>query len=217
MTINLRTPHVEQVWNHPLSRSFPMMVKKSFAVLVATLATAFSVQAQGVLPAESTIAKNAVLLTRSGHYALIMQHDGNAVIYYIHPAGNVPTGWQTNTSNGDHLTMHMDGNLALHKSNNAWSWTSGTGGRPYDMGYKLVLSETGSLQILDANNALVIALADHDSHAKSGGGHPLQYPFRKLGPGSCVDSLTDLVPDGKQAIAWANAHGGTIGYCGSPY
>jgi hypothetical protein len=196
-----------------------MMVKKMLAVFAIGMVSAFSVQAQAVLNAETNIERNGSISVRSGHYALTVQGDGNAVIYYNVPGETIATGFQTNTTDGDHLRMQMDGNLALYKSNGSWAWNSGTGNHPYNMGYKLVLYETGRLAILDANNVLVKELAGHDRHADYTGGIPTYYPFRKGNPltSGCVDGITPLKQDGVQANTWAIANGGTIGYCGTPY
>ncbi|WP_348692728.1 hypothetical protein [Duganella fentianensis] len=191
-----------------------MKIRKTMVVLALGMTAACSVHAQAVLNAETNIEKNGNIATRSGHYSLVVQGDGNVAIYYNSPPATVPTGFQTNTNSGDHLRMQMDGNLALYKSNGTWAWNSGTGGHPYSMGYKLVLFETGRLAILDANNALVKEIAGVDAHANNGG-FPVYYPFRKGSP--CVDGLTPLMQDGVQATRWATANGGTIGYCGSPY
>lgn len=132
-----------------------------------------------VLNAETNIEKNAYIATRSGHYTLVTQGDGNAVTYFNGLNMTRPAGFQTNTTDGDHLRMQIDGNLALYKSNGTWAWNAGTGNKPYNPGYKLVLYETGRLVILDAANAVVKVLVDID-RGTSEGGAVAYFPFLSL-------------------------------------
>ncbi|GAA1236797.1 hypothetical protein GCM10009665_28720 [Kitasatospora nipponensis] len=62
-----------------------------------------------------------------GAYQLVMQHDGNMVIY-----GNTGVAlWDTQTEGfpGDHAIMQSDGNLVVYQGTQ-WLWNSRTGGRP---------------------------------------------------------------------------------------
>nr|WP_315214041.1 hypothetical protein [uncultured Duganella sp.] len=196
-----------------------MMLKNSVIAVALSMTAVVSAHAQAVLAAETNIEKNAYIATRSGHYTLVVQGDGNVVTYFNGVNMTRPAGFSTGTDNGDHLRMQMDGNLALYKSNGTWAWNAGTGGKPYNMGYKLVLYETGRLAILDANNSVVKELVRIDTGTREGGAVNY-YPFRKIAAfpgGGCVDGVTPLMQNGADAAAWASAAGGTIGYCGSPY
>lgn len=196
-----------------------MKIKQAVAVLALGLAATGSAHAQAVLNAETNIEKGNYIATRSGHYSLILQNDGNAVMYFNGLNGTRPAGFSTGTDNGQSLRMQMDGNLALYKSNGTWAWNSKTGGRPYNMNYKLVLYENGKLAIIDAGNQNTpIHVFQYADAGGKNGGAMARFPFRKFSPGSgCVDGLTDLKSDGVQATEWATANGGTIGYCNSPY
>jgi hypothetical protein len=194
------------------------MLRKSFTAFVIGVAAMASASAAQVLTAETQLEKGQFLSTRSGLFSLVVQDDGNVVQYFTTRRGTRPSQFSTNTrKSGDHLRMQMDGNLALYKSNGTWAWTSGTGGHPYDYGYKLVLYETGRLAILDAKNAIVKILADVDRPSSQGG--PVDYfPFRKVENGNCTDGWTsETFQSGLQAEDWAFAHGGSVGYCNSPY
>lgn len=174
-----------------------------------------SVHAQAILAAETNIEKGTWISTRSGLFSLMVQNDGNAVLYVNTRAGTFPAGFSTHTSNGVRLRMQWDGNLALYKSNGTWAWNAGTGGRPGNMGYKLVLFESGRLAILDANNNEVKELARVYPGNRNGG--PLmQFPFRSLASG-CTNSLTPFFQSGYEAVQWARANGGAVGYCDSNF
>jgi hypothetical protein len=95
------------------------------------------------------------LLTKNGYYSLAMQSDGNLVIYNISNGGSKPM-WSTGAAGPySYVAMQNDGNLALYHSNNTWSWTSKTGGRPVDSRFRLVLQETGELDIYDPSNTII--------------------------------------------------------------
>lgn len=196
-----------------------MKIKQAVAVLALGLAAAASVHAQAVLNAETNIEKGNFIATRSGLYSLIVQNDGNAVMYFNGRNATRPSGFSTGTSNGQYLRMQMDGNLALYKSNGTWAWNSQTGGQPYNMNYKLVLYENGKLAIVDAGNQnRPLHVFQYSDAGGKDGGAVARFPFRKIVAGlGCVDGLTDWKSDGVQATEWATANGGTVGYCNSPY
>jgi len=194
------------------------MMKKMVVVLILGISATFSAQAQAVLNAETNIEKNGQILTRSGNYSLVVQDDGNAVVYFNGLNGRRSTGWSTGTRDGNYMRMQMDGNLALYRSNGTWAWNAGTGNHPYNMGYKLVLYETGRLAIVDANNQnLTLKVLKEVDNGGSQGGTVSRFPFRKGTFSGCIDDYTPLLPDGVQASNWAAANSGTIGYCNSIY
>lgn len=181
---------------------------------VLTIAPAYAGQ---VLEAEAVLYQNQYLSTRSGLFSVVMQSDGNFVRYFTPP--NYPArtgaGWghfATNTDNGSYIRMQADGNLAMYTSGHSWAWTSNSGGNPIDFSYKLVLREDGALVIMKGN-LVHKTLSPHDA----GGGSGAYFPFRKYVNGQCVDSVTTFQTSGYTAVSWAQANGGTIGYCGSSY
>jgi hypothetical protein len=95
------------------------------------------------------------LLSASGAYKLVLQGDGNLVLY------STATGaatWASNTAvqNPGQLVMQGDGNLVLYTVGGTAYWASNTGGvgaQPY----RLVLLDTGSAVIYDASNAQIWA------------------------------------------------------------
>lgn len=146
-----------------------------------------------------------------------MQNDGNVVIYFNAPRGTRPSGFKTDTTNGHHFRMQMDGNLALYKADGSWAWNSKTGGRPYDMGYKLILTETGRAQVFDRNNTLVFNLQANDL-SPANGGAAATFPFFRLTGTTCNPVIApQQFQSGVAAQEWAMKNGATVGYCNHPY
>ncbi|WP_373552327.1 RICIN domain-containing protein [Haliscomenobacter sp.] len=113
---------------------------------------------RNTLTAGQTLATGQRLDAPNGSHYLIMQTDGNVVIYTT--VGNKPI-WATQTqhkSSGGKFTMQADGNLVLYSASNQSLWSSQT--HPYfdkkfaaaDMKpVKAVLENDGAL-VLYANN-----------------------------------------------------------------
>jgi hypothetical protein len=126
-----------------------------FAGLTLMAAAAQAVTLGNTLNANLTMGSGDNLLTNNGYYSLAMQSDGNLVLYYLGGGGATPK-WSTGAAGTyAYVAMQNDGNLALYHSNNTWSWTSGTGGRPVDSRFKLVLQENGELDIYDPSNNII--------------------------------------------------------------
>jgi lambda family phage minor tail protein L len=105
-----------------------------------------------------TLASGSQLVSANGWYRLVMQADGNLVIYS--KAGVVL--WATATQ-GDpaRLVLQADGNLVVYRnSNNAALWSSGTAGAASN---RLVMQEDGNLCIYTAANAFVWGTATNRS------------------------------------------------------
>jgi hypothetical protein len=75
------------------------------------------------LNAGQVLYSNHYLLSPNGRYALLLQSDGNLVLY------NGSWIWQSNTvgSGANRLVMQADGNLVMYSSV-SWTWQSGSGG-----------------------------------------------------------------------------------------
>lgn len=127
-----------------------MKIKKlvfAFAALGLMAATAQATTFGNTLRAEQTMGSGDNLITNNGLFSLAMQSDGNLVIYRL-ANGSAQPLWSTGAAGTySYVRMQQDGNLALYHKDNTWSWTSGTGGRPINAGYRLVLEENGSLDI----------------------------------------------------------------------
>lgn len=82
-------------------------------------------------------------------YSLILQDDGNLVLY---SGTNAVWYTQTNTKVAAHLVMQGDGNLVLYGPASEVLWHAGTNGNP---GARLVLENTGKVVIYSSTNAVL--------------------------------------------------------------
>lgn len=83
-------------------------------------------------------------------YKLIMQHDGNLVLYND---ANTPL-WSSVTPNmgGYYFQLQYDGNLVLYTSANAPLWASNTSKINETEASVLILNDDGSLRLLKGNS-----------------------------------------------------------------
>ncbi len=109
------------------------------------------------LASGATLTVGGSITSPSNLFKMIVQSDGNVVVY--NPGlrgsfGNGPTDWTTGTvgsGSANYLTMETDGNLKLHHSGGAVLWSSGTS----SAGAHLELMPDGMLVIFDtAGNPL---------------------------------------------------------------
>lgn len=95
----------------------------------------------------SELAAAAELISPENGYRLVMQSDGNAVVY---EASGAPI-WNSRTFRaGSHLSMQTDGNLVVYTPTGQPVWNTGTFGRP---GATLVMQSDGNLVLYSANGA----------------------------------------------------------------
>jgi hypothetical protein len=88
------------------------------------------------------------LSSNNGRVELIMQGDGNLVIYrrvFGHPL------WASNTNGrpATHAIMQTDGNFVVYAANNMPFWATGTDGHP---GSRVVLQDDGNLVVYNPAN-----------------------------------------------------------------
>lgn len=83
---------------------------------------------------------------RSGGYRLIMQGDGNLVVY--DPQGRAR--WNSGTRGGNRFIMQGDGNLVMYNSRNRAIWSSGTKG-----GNRLIMQGDGSLVVYNSSGKAI--------------------------------------------------------------
>lgn len=98
---------------------------------------------------------------RSGAYRLVMQSDGNLVLY-----GRSKALWSTGTigRDADRLVVQSDGNLVLYSSKKVPLWSSCTAGDGPD---RLVLQSDGNL-VLTARSTIAWRLDARSRHGKTG-------------------------------------------------
>lgn len=90
---------------------------------------------------------NQYLISANAKYQLIMQADGNLVLYRLY--NHYPL-WSSRTNGKDVLrvVMQADGNLVIYQPNGRAIWASNTAGNP---GSFLVLQDDGNLVIYKPN------------------------------------------------------------------
>lgn len=101
------------------------------------------------LATNQTLSQDQAIISPNGRYRLVMQGDGNLVLYG--PSGVV---WATGTTatGSTNLVMQGDGNLVLYGPQGAM-WSTGT--RPAAEGGRLVLFDEGNLVLHNAKGARV--------------------------------------------------------------
>jgi hypothetical protein len=180
-------------------------------IVAATTVLCANGQAKDVLKAEEILNKGQYISSKNGNYSLVMQNDGNLVMYYT-PLfnGAYARYFSSDTRNsGSYVRMQIDGNLALYKSSNTWAWTSGTGGRPFDPGIKLELTDWGTLQIVNGGG-IVIKTLNVDSCQY--GVPATNYPAHSSANGTCMD--TSVISNcGLNALNQAFSKGFQLGSC----
>lgn len=89
------------------------------------------------------LSRNETLISLNGRYELIMQNDGNLVLYRTECRTAL---WATNTHNTDcnRAVMQTDGNFVVYHEGEQAAWDSKTHGNP---GSWLVLQDDGNLVV----------------------------------------------------------------------
>ena len=127
-----------------------MAIGLGLVVLVPSAATAISAKSIGskLLPG-SLLTSGSWLESPNGMYRLVMQRDGNLVLY-----GKGVVVWASDTAYhpGAAAVMQRDGNLVVYQGHNS-IWSSGTD-RPGDSGSALVLENDGNVVIYSAAHKL---------------------------------------------------------------
>ena len=102
----------------------------------------------GALAAGDGIGPGGEVSSPDGRFHLVMQGDGNLVLY----TGGVAL-WNSETSgkDGDILVMQGDGNLVLYSKTSCALWASGTSGHP---GATLAVQNDGNIVVYHAGTAL---------------------------------------------------------------
>jgi hypothetical protein len=75
-----------------------------------------------------TLTVNQSLYSVGFRYQLILQPDGNLVLYDNNNGGHVPLWYTGYGTSPGHLIMQPDGNLVLYNSAGNWIWQSNTYG-----------------------------------------------------------------------------------------
>jgi microsomal dipeptidase-like Zn-dependent dipeptidase len=135
-----------------MTRLTPELVR-SIGMLTIALYLLPSAQAQNgssMLQPGQQLTTNQRLTTANGRGQLIMQGDGNLVLYAL--AG--PALWATNTwgTPANHAIMQQDGNFVLYDSAGRAYWSTNTWGHS---GAYLAFLENGDLVVYSATNSVL--------------------------------------------------------------
>ena len=106
----------------------------------------------GSMPAGSGLARGASVAACGGCFSLVMQGDGNLVMYQN--GGTAIWNTQTGGTDGYTASMQSDGNLVLYSAQGCPMWYSATGGHS---GATLAVQDDGNLVIYDANGSVLWA------------------------------------------------------------
>ena len=96
-----------------------------------------------ILAPNQSLGINDTLTSSNGQFQLILQSDGNLVLYRM--ANHHPL-WASNTDGTDAMRaiMQMDGNFVLYNFHGHALWASGTDGKPNSF---LIMQDDGNLVI----------------------------------------------------------------------
>src|SRR5262249_39573701 len=112
------------------------------------------------LQAGNQLSVNDQLVSANGQSLLVMQGDGNLVLYYGAPAADTAywasnTEWLPAEQRPVTAVMENDGNLVLYDVNKVARWASGTWGE--FQGPKATLGDDGNLVISDKEDLAIWA------------------------------------------------------------
>jgi hypothetical protein len=189
---------------------------KKLLALGTTLVALFAGQtahAQAILG--PNVMQAGVLLTSGNYieslnhnYRLVMQADGNLVLYAQQPGGAHATGFSTGTG-GSYAVQQNDANFVVYTASNTWKWTSQTGGHA-SANYLMVLGEDGSLTIREP--VLYNAVRQFNQDTGSGGRVAMNFPARRYSGSTCIDFVVTAI-NGFGAGNIAAQQGGALGSC----
>lgn len=119
---------------------------------VASLAPAASAATGSTITAPALIGTGVAAVSPNGNFRLVMQSDGNLVLYSIQNNAL----WSTHTSPrpGNYFAVQSDGNLVIYAPGHGAVWSSGTYGSG---GSRLVMQDDGNLVLYRANGQAVWA------------------------------------------------------------
>ena len=129
----------------------PHFLKITILILSALLVflTGATTYARDTLNPGETLRRGDNLTSSNGRYRLIMQHDGNLVLY----GGRRDPLWATNTQGQrvERCVMQSDGNLVLRDKNGKVVWAANTYGHP---NATLLMGDDGNVVILDEKGVI---------------------------------------------------------------
>jgi len=116
-------------------------------------------------------------LRANNNYHLVMQHDGNLVLYRSQDFSPHNAAWSTSTHGsgaGCRFVMQEDGNAVVYNSSNHPVWAAGTNGKGYGP-YELVLDDAGHVCLFDGSGHRQWANSEDAPRQRSTPGGQPQY------------------------------------------
>ncbi|CAF1106878.1 unnamed protein product [Didymodactylos carnosus] len=125
---------------------------------IDTVLPAWRIQERDTLRSGQQLERKEGLTSQNGAYRLVMQDDGNLVLYVSDKDVPANALWTTGTfSKGPHhFIVQRDGNLAIYDGEHRSAWASNTSRQDADQG-RLVLQDDGNLVFYDNSNQAVWA------------------------------------------------------------
>ncbi|WP_081259214.1 protease pro-enzyme activation domain-containing protein [Burkholderia territorii] len=102
----------------------------------------------GNLNEGTTLSPGQILYSASRNHELVMQYDGNLVLYNV---ANGTAIWNSGTSGnpGAYAAFQLDGNFVVYGAGGKALWSSSTNGTPYDQ--HLAVQDDGNMVIYEAH------------------------------------------------------------------
>jgi beta-glucanase (GH16 family) len=151
---------------------------------IGTVTTGGGSPACGVLTGGQNLGQNQSVTSCDGRFELIMQTDGNLVLYM----GSQPLWASGTVGSGYEMSMQTDGNFVVYNAGHAPLWAAGTYGNP---GATLDVQDDGNLVVYSAAGKALWASNTAGAGSSSGGpgaGWTLTWSDEFDGPnGSAVD------------------------------
>ena len=178
---------------------------------------------QNILYSNSELVSNVTnqnqLVSPNNRYQLVMNNDGNLILYTLNAYIVWNSGSATGTTNSPYiLTLHKSGKLEILNKNNSSIKVLYQGNSLKNEFFKLILQDDRNLVLYDANNTKVWATGTDQGYK-----HTTDTNFAISTNARCgiiVDGKTLRCPDGKCcSYNWCN-NPGTVcmgGCCGSNY
>ena len=144
------------------------------------------------------------IISSNGRYKLLMQWDGNLVVYRSDGA----VIWASNSAGkgGAYALLQADYNLVVYTANRTPIWASNSNQKVYDINTQLLLSDDGSLKLSSMGNTAIWSTPG-DGSCPNGAKASL-YPV-------CISNMNQFIAACSMtgATIYAQQFGGYYGTC----
>lgn len=147
------TRDLSRTWPRSTVRKLTVIGLALLALAPAAAAPASTKAARSTLLPGASLAGGSWLESRNGSYKLVMQRDGNLVLYSLHAKRTAVWASNTVSHTGAVATMQRDGNFVIHQGHHP-IWASGSD-RPGDGHSTLVVQNAGSVVIYNRGHNVI--------------------------------------------------------------